>query len=181
MGICYRYPMPCSCCNHHIRDNKAKPQISIVAGDDTGVMGINPITVSFKTELDLEGCAIIFSFLGFTKKFENLQKDEHGVVTMTIYMSAEQTSEFPLGFQYASIIIEDSQGKRFTLTDDILVLVTDDTEEAKTGNTIIVEVHGGTDASTLLNGVSWNEGGTIGSLREFLAKVGRALGANITE
>lgn len=152
-----------------------------MAGDDTGVMGLNPITIGLKTELDIEGCTFVFSFLGFEQRFTDLQKDDEGVVHMTVNMTAQQTAKFPLGLQYATVWIEDEEGKRFTLTDDILVLVTIDADEAKSGNTIVIEIHGGGDASTLLNGVSWSEGGSIGSLREFLAKVGRALGADITE
>lgn len=182
--LCRPFFGKCSCGIPVPAPEKPKPQVVIKHGDSSDAIGLSPITITLKTELDLTGCTLTFSFLGFSQTFSTFTKDDDGNIVLTINMTSEQTSQFPLGFQKASVSISDGNDNIRTLIDNILVLVTDSAEVAYGSNNNMVITINLDDSSTvrhLLNGQSWNAGGTIGSLRDFLAKIGEALGANITE
>lgn len=166
----------CATCHRN-----AEPQIVIFSGDDTDALGLNPITIKVETTLDLTGCKIIFKFLGFEQTFTTFVKDpEDDFYNLQISMTSEQTRSFPLGYQNATIEIIDTNDRTRTLNNSVLVLVTDDTEKAyNIKNTVSVGVPA--SIATLLAGKSWDEGGTIRSMRDFLGEVGKALGADITD
>lgn len=164
-----------------LKGDDVKPQIVILAGDDTDALGLTPICIKVKTDLDLNGCKIIFRFLGFSQTFTTFVKDpDDDSYNLQISMTSEQTRSFPLGYQNATIEISDTNDRTRTLNNSILVLVTDDTDKAyDIRNTVSVGVPA--SISTLLAGKSWYEGGTIRSMRDFLGEVGKALGADITD
>lgn len=174
---------PCPCGIPVPAPNKPEPKITIKHGDSTDAIGASPIVLTIHTKLDLTGCTIIFSFLGFEQRFTELEKDENDDVHLGISMTATQTASLPLGFQFASVFITDGSNNTRTLMDNILVLVTDSAEIAYgANNNMTININMNDEAiKTILSGQSWDAGGTIGSLRDFLAKIGEALGATVTE
>lgn len=175
--------VPCSCGLPPPAPKKPEPKITIKHGDSTDAIGASPIVLTIHTKLDLTGCTIIFSFLGFEQRFTELEKDENDDVHLGISMTATQTASLPLGFQFATVSITDGSNNTRTLVDDILVLITDSAEVAYgANNNMTININMNDEAiKTLLSGQSWDAGGTIGSLRDFLAKIGKALGATVTE
>lgn len=158
-----------------------KPQIVVLAGDDTDSLGLTPICIKVKTDLDLNGCKIIFRFLGFEQTFTTFEKDqEDDTYHLQISMTSAQTAKMPLGYQNASIDIIDSNNRSRTLDNSILVLVTDSTSVAyDIKNTVSVGIPA--SIATLLAGKSFDEGGTIGEMRDFVGEIGKALGATVRD
>lgn len=158
-----------------------KPIATILQGDSTNAIGLAPLAINFHTELDLTGYKATFEFLGFSQTFNDLTPSEEGTITLPVVMTSQQTAELPLGYQNASISIEDASGNRRTLVDGILILVTDKVSELMDGNTIDITINVEGDIEHVLSGITWNKDGTVRSLRDFIAQIGERLGANIQE
>ena len=149
-------------------------------GDDSNAIGLEPITISINTALELTGCKIVFSFLGFTQTFTDDQfVVEDGKVKLTVTIDKNASASFPLGYQFASVSITDTNNKNRMLNNKILTLVTNNTDLAY-GVKNSVDVVIPTSFSHILDGETWNAGDTIGSLRDLVGKIAKALGADVT-
>lgn len=157
-----------------------RPTIVIMQGDDSNAIGLEPITISVATPLDLTGCEIVFSFLGFTQKFTDSEFTvEDGKVKLTVTIDKTVSASFPLGFQFASVSITDTDGKNRMLNNKILTLVTNNPAFAY-GINNNVDVVVPTSFAHVLDGETWNAGDSIGSMRDIVGKIAKALGADVT-
>lgn len=157
-----------------------EPAATILIGDSTNAIGLTPLSITFHTELDLTGYSATFNFLDFSQTFTNLTPSDTGTIVLPVVMTSAQTSKFPLGYQYANITIADASNNKRTLVDHILILVTDNVSEVNGGNNIDITIKVEGDIEHVLSGETWVKDGTISSLRDFIATIGRKLGANIT-
>lgn len=140
--------------------------MTILRGDSVSDRFANTLAVDVETDLNTEGCSAVLSFGGWSGTSELV--DGRAVFTFT----KEQTERFEYGDYYATISLTD--GTNFvTVADGIVVSVTDSPVEAQLPNEVTVTPAG------LLRGVRWDETDTIASMREFLAKIGTALGATV--
>lgn len=94
--------------------------IKVVRGDDTNAIGYNTIPCTINTILDLTGCTVVFEFLDFKQEFTGIQSG----VKFDIVIPHEETSKFPIGFQYASLRVIDTEGRIRTFNNRIPVYVT---------------------------------------------------------
>ena len=148
----------------NLEDRRA--QMTILRGNSASNRFANTIAVQVETELNTDGCSAVLAFGGWSGNAELAD----GVATFTF--TKEQTERFEYGDYYATISLTD--GTNFvTVADGIIVSVTDSPVEVQLPNEVTVTPAG------LLKGVRWDETDTIASLREFLAKVGVALGATV--
>ena len=140
--------------------------MTILKGDSVCDRFANTLAVSIETDLNTDGCSAVLAFGGWsgTAEIANGQ----AVFTFT----KEQTERFMYGDYYATISLTDGTNL-VTVADGIIVSVTDSPVEAALPNEVTVSPTG------LLRGERWDETDTIASLREFLAKIGTALGATV--
>lgn len=145
--------------------------ITILKGDAYSDRFGRSLEFTIETHLDTMGCAAMFNLYGVIGMSPIVDK------TAKIQLTSEQTKKMDFGMGYASIALV-ADGEVYTLKNDISVLVTDsmsDVEGAE--NSITVDMKCAWDK--VLQGVNWDAGGSIGSLRDFLARVGTALGASV--
>lgn len=140
--------------------------MTILRGDSVSDRFANTLAVDVETDLNTEGCSAVLAFGGWSGTSELV--DGRAVFTFT----KEQTERFEYGDYYATISLTDGTNL-VTVADGIIVSVTDSPAEAAYPNSATVK------PECLLNGVRWDETDTIASLREFLAKIGVALGATV--
>lgn len=161
------------------KQDKKDPDILIYRGDNSNALGLQTINLKIKTELDLTGCTLFFKFLDFEESFTEFSENETEQ-QFIISIDSETSFSFPLGLQHAVVYITDKDGRRRTLANDILVLVTDDLKTAyDISNDIDVVIP--SDYRNALIGTEFDEGSTIRELRKFVGKIGKTLGADITE
>lgn len=146
--------------------------ITIFRGDSMTSRFGRSLTFEVETDLDTSGVSVVFSLNGIDAVASLL--DGRATVTLT----AEQTAQLNYGTGYASISFVAGQDVR-TVTNSIPVRVTDSVEEMD-GATNTISVTLAPDWSEALKGVNWDAGGSIGALRDFLARIGSALGATVT-
>jgi hypothetical protein len=94
--------------------------ITIVHGDDTNALGYNTIPCTINTTLNLTGATVVFEFLDFKQEFTEVVTGEK----FDIVIPKSATSEFPLGKQFASLYVIDSEGRRRTFNNMIPINVT---------------------------------------------------------
>lgn len=124
------------------------------------------------SSIDTTGCSVVFSLNGIVASA--ILSNGEAVVSLT----AEQTKAWDYGVGYASLALSDGSNIR-TVTNTLAVSVTDSVKEMDDAtNTIDITIPVGWEEA--LKGVSWDAGGTIGSLRDFLSRVGAVLGATVT-
>jgi hypothetical protein len=95
-----------------------KKLITLIKTDDTDFAGRNFIRVNVKSEFDLTDYKLGFVLCGVLKEFSDLQED------IVINYSQVETEQFSLGINYATIYLEDADGRKKTLTNRIPVKVT---------------------------------------------------------
>lgn len=96
-----------------------KDYIVVVKGDDTNALGYNTIPCIVNTTLDLTGATVVFKFLDFKQEFTDVVSGE----SFNIVIPSSETSKFPLGVQYASLYVIDSEGRKRTFNNMIPVCV----------------------------------------------------------
>lgn len=94
--------------------------ITIVRGDSTNALGYNTIPCTINTTLDITGATVVFSFLDFEQEFTDVVSGE----PFNIVIPWEETKKFPVGVQFASLYVIDSEGRRRTFNNMIPVKVT---------------------------------------------------------
>ena len=114
-------------CGYGRSTNPFANPIIIVKGDDTDAIGYNTIPCTINTTLDLTGCEVVFSFLGFTQEFTNVVGGE----TFDIVIPSSVTSTFPLCMQFASLYVIDADKKKRTFSNTIPVKVTLNPQEGQ--------------------------------------------------
>jgi len=98
----------------------------ICKGDDIDFSRNNPIYLRILSKVDLTGLKLHFHFFDYCKIVDEIPSD--GKIPMVF--TADDTSEFPLGKNYASVWLEDETGKRRSVTKKIIIDVTTDPEVA---------------------------------------------------
>lgn len=148
--------------------------IKIFRGDSMTDRFGRVITFKLETSLDVSGCSIVFRVAGLMKAVALNSETK----IATLELSANETEQLQYGDGYASILITDEQNIR-TITNTLWVRVTDSVEDFEdTENAVNISLVE-PDWQKALDGVSWDSGASIGSLRDFLAVVGTALGAKV--
>lgn len=147
--------------------------IKIFKGDSMTDRFGRMITFKLNTTLDTDGCSIVFRIAGLMKAVA-LDADNNASLSLT----KEETAQLNYGDGYASIMITDGDNLR-TVTNTLWVRVTDSVEELNEGENAVSISLVEPDWQRALDGVSWDSGASIGSLRDFLAVVGTALGAKV--
>lgn len=145
--------------------------ITLLKGDSATSRFGRQLRFTITTSLDTTGCSVRFSMNGIVA---DAQFDGTDAV---VELSAEQTSLLRFGVGFASIALV-AGANICTIKNDLAVKVTDCISEVEdASNSATIEI---TNAwQKALEGVNWNAGGSIGSLRDFLARVGAALGASV--
>ena len=131
------------------------------------------IKFSLASDLDTTGCDVEFIIAGVSMVagFNGQQA--------TLNISAENTSKLNLGDTYAAIVLRAGNARR-TVSNTIPVRVTDSVEDVDGSiNEISVSIIG--EYNKALEGIEFDEGASIGSLRRFLALVGAAMGAKVIQ
>jgi hypothetical protein len=152
-------------------------------GDDSDFIGNQNIVLNLETDLDLTGCKAHFKFLDFAQDFTEIPENKQ----LELVFPKAQTAKFPLGAMDAELWLEDSEGKRRTVSNRIHIVVTNSVYEAynnKDTQAITVTIEsgsggGGIDPTKILEGVTM-ETNTLVKIREAIQTIGTALGATVT-
>ena len=145
--------------------------ITILKGDAYSDRFGRSLKFTVKTHLDTMGCAVRFDLYGVS----GMSPIVDGAAK--IQLTSEQTKKMDYGMGYASLALV-ADGEVYTLKIDIPVLVTDSMSDVEgVANSITVDMKGAWDKA--LQGVNWDAGSSIASLRDFLARIGTALGASV--
>ena len=146
--------------------------ITLLKGDSATSRFGRQLNFVVDTTLDTSGCSVRFSLNGIVAEAELVGSDA------TVQLSVEQTEKLDYGVGFAAIALVAGENV-CTVKNDIAVRVTDCVADVSGGgNTVDIRLKGSWDDA--LEGVSWDAGGSIGSLREFLSRVGAVLGASVT-
>lgn len=146
--------------------------ITIFKGDSATSRFGRQLNFVVETTLDTSGCSVRFSLNGIVAEAQLVGTDA------TVQLTAEQTDKLDYGIGFADIALIAGDNV-CTVKNDIAVWVTDCVGDVSGGcNTVDIRLKGSWDDA--LDGVSWDAGGTIGSLRDFLSRVGAVLGASVT-
>lgn len=150
-------------------------------GDDSDFIGNQNIVLNLETDLDLTGCKAHFKFLDFAQDFTEIPEDKQ----LELVFPKAQTAKFPLGAMDAELWLEDSTGKRRTVSNRIHIVVTNSVPEAYNNEdtqaitVTIASGSGGIDPTKILEGVTM-ETNTLVKIREAIQTIGTALGATVT-
>lgn len=146
--------------------------ITMFKGDSMTSRFGRELSFEVTTDLDTTGCSVMFTLNGVSAVAA--LSNGRAVVELT----AAQTEGLYYGTGYAAVALTDGTNIR-TIANTIPVRVTDSVADMDNAtNTIDISI--APDWSKALEGVNWNAGGSIGALRDFLARVGSALGASVT-
>lgn len=165
-------------------NTKAKVQhtyLILFKGDDSDFIGNQNIVLNINTDLDLTGCKAHFKFLDFAQDFNEIPENKQ----LELVFPKSQTEKFPLGAMDAELWLEDSEGKRRTVSNRIHIVVTNSVLEAYNNEdtqaiTVTIESgSGGIDPTKILEGVTM-ETNTLIKIREAIQTIGTALGATVT-
>jgi hypothetical protein len=145
--------------------------ITILKGDAYSDRFGRSLEFTVKTHLDTTGIEVRFDLYGVSTTSSIVDRGAK------IQLTSEQTKKMDFGMGYASLALV-VDGEVYTLKNDIPVLVTDSMSYVEnSSNSITVDLKGAWDKA--LQGVNWDAGSSIASLRDFLARVGTALGASV--
>lgn len=145
--------------------------ITIFRGDSADSRFNRELSFSVVTDLNTDGVEVVFSINGVECSAELVG------ATAKVSISAEQTKRLEYGIGYASVALRAGDSVR-TITNDIPVRVTDRVADVDgTENTLEVNIMGA--FKNALTGETWDAGGSIASLRDFLARIGSLMGASV--
>jgi hypothetical protein len=106
------------------------PFLIIFRGDDTDHELNKSIRfVMTDSGYNLDGMTLHFSFLGIDKTFTDFDPER----SCELVFTSEETKQFPVGINYATLYLIDAKGKKHTLTNTLPVKVTLNAEEAYNG------------------------------------------------
>lgn len=106
--------------------NKKHKPIVLFKGDSTNFQNAQHVEVVIDTDIPLDGCSAHFEFLDFSQNWKPIPADK----TLKLTISMEVTKRFPLGMNFATVYLQDSAGRRRTLTNTIPVHVTNNVDMA---------------------------------------------------
>jgi hypothetical protein len=103
------------------------PFLIIFRGDDTDHELNKSIRfVMTDSGYSLDGMTLHFSFLGIDKTFTDFDPER----SCELVFTSEETKQFPVGINYATLYLIDTKEKKHTLTNRLPVKVTLNAEEA---------------------------------------------------
>ena len=146
--------------------------IKIYKGDDTDFNG-RVLRLTFGADgLNLAGCKAELSFCGIVKTLDCSKGCDFLLV-----LAAAETAPLTLGRHFATLRLIDPQGRRVTVSNTIMVCVTDS----------VADVYGdeiGVDTMTValpkvMAGETFDLGGTNADVRKFLVALAERLGATV--
>lgn len=112
--------MHCECHCH-------EPQrIVLFSGDDSNFVGNQTIFIGLDTEIDITGCKAHIKYIGKTFTWDTIPSDHR----LELVFSAEETKNMPLGDWNAELWLEDAQGRRRTVDNQIRIRVTKSVDDA---------------------------------------------------
>ena len=104
----------CDCNCHH-------PQyIVLFCGDDSNFVGNQTIFIELETDIDTTGCKAHLKYISKTFTWDAIPEDKR----LELVFSAEETKAMPLGDWDAELWLEDAQGRRRTVSNQIRIRVT---------------------------------------------------------
>lgn len=113
--------------HNHCDCNCHKPQyIVLFCGDDSNFVGNQTIFIELETDLDTTGCKAHLKYISKTFTWNAIPEDKR----LELVFSAEETKAMPLGDWDAELWLEDAQGRRRTVSNQIRIRVTKSVEDA---------------------------------------------------
>ena len=107
--------------HNHCDCNCHKPQyIVLFCGDDSNFVGNQTIFIELETDLDTTGCKAHLKYISKTFTWNAIPEDKR----LELVFSAEETKAMPLGDWDAELWLEDAQGRRRTVSNQIRIRVT---------------------------------------------------------
>ena len=100
--------------------SESRQSIKLFRGDDTNFAGNQSIYITLDTELDISGCKATLKCMGFTKTWDVIPEDHR----LEIVFSASETCDLPIGNWDATLYLTDSEGRKRTVVNRLLVEVT---------------------------------------------------------
>lgn len=102
------------------------PKIVIFKGDDTNFPGNGVIYFELDSEMSFEGLSAHFEFLGVKRTWDEIPSDKKLAISFT----NEETSGFPNGAACAELWLENSEGKKRTIANNIEIVTTSNVDLA---------------------------------------------------
>lgn len=153
-------------------------------GDDTSAAGGTGFEFFFVPVVDdMSEYAIELKFLGVTKTAEEFTTHDDGRLSFTVQFTHAETGSFPLCWQNAAMyIVEKATGLRKTLSNTILVHVTDDVKEAydSTGNEADISIQSGSIMGAF-SGITLDLNASLADRMQTLAEVVKRGGGTVIE
>ena len=113
--------------HNHCDCNCHKPQyIVLFCGDDSNFVGNQTIFIELETDIDTTGCKAHLKYISKTFTWNEIPEDKR----LELVFSAEETKAMPLGDWDAELWLEDAQGHRRTVSNQIRIRVTKSVEDA---------------------------------------------------
>ena len=113
--------------HNHCDCNCHKPQyIVLFCGDDSNFVGNQTIFIELETDIDTTGCKAHLKYISKTFTWQAIPEDKR----LELVFSAEETKAMPLGDWDAELWLEDAQGRRRTVSNQIRIRVTKSVEDA---------------------------------------------------
>ena len=107
--------------HNHCDCNCHKPQyIVLFCGDDSNFVGNQTIFIEIETDIDTTGCKAHLKYINKTFTWNAIPEDKR----LELVFSAEETKAMPLGDWDAELWLEDAQGRRRTVSNQIRIRVT---------------------------------------------------------
>lgn len=107
--------------HNHCDCNCHKPQyIVLFCGDDSNFVGNQTIFIELETDIDTTGCKAHLKYISKTFTWDAIPEDKR----LELVFSAEETKAMPLGDWDAELWLEDAQGRRRTVSNQIRIRVT---------------------------------------------------------
>lgn len=113
--------------HNHCDCNCHKPQyIVLFCGDDSNFVGNQTIFIELETDIDTTGCKAHLKYISKTFTWNEIPEDKR----LELVFSAEETKAMPLGDWDAELWLEDAQGRRRTVSNQIRIRVTKSVDDA---------------------------------------------------
>ena len=107
--------------HNHCDCNCHQPQyIVLFCGDDSNFVGNQTIFIELETDIDTTGCKAHLKYISKTFTWNAIPEDKR----LELVFSAEETRAMPLGDWDAELWLEDAQGRRRTVSNQIRIRVT---------------------------------------------------------
>ena len=161
-----------------------RPHLVLFRGDDTSAAGGTGFEFFFKSPLeDLSGYEIEFSFLGVVKTEDEFELHDDGRFSFIIQFSHDETKTFPFCWQNATLVlIEKESGLRRTITNTVLIRVTNDVDAAydSSSSEIDIEIKPGSIFGAF-TGITLDLNASLADRMQTLAEVVKRGGGTVIE